>query len=365
MRMTSYTIALMCALALTSIAARAQTAAHLTFGINPTIFRAGQAASAELSVASTSVSTLTLSPGNTFLFIFDGTLGTVSSFTTPISVESSSLLAGDFSVSFGANQNQVHITYNGPAKPFAYGDSLSVKVSLMAGAQAGPGRVSLSSQFLSVVNGDLPFTTVSVVDFANSGTSAVAHDQTLMGDGTGAMPLGITPGGVTGMDLAPGAVGAGALATGAVSSSKIADGTVVRSLNSLTDNVALQAGSNITITPSGNTLTIAGTAPPGVVKAMLLVNADGTINLCFNSQLSGSDATTPPCGFSVSHPSAGIYDITFPFQVNTRFFSGTVAETTVANGMLVRPSAPQVVRAAVFYIGNVTYADGPFYLMVF
>ena len=37
---------------------------------------------------------------------------------------------------------------------------------------------------------------------------------------------------------------------------KIADGAVVRSLNGLTDEVTLVAGDNVTITPTGQTLTI-------------------------------------------------------------------------------------------------------------
>jgi trimeric autotransporter adhesin len=42
----------------------------------------------------------------------------------------------------------------------------------------------------------------------------------------------------------------------AVSASSITNGTAVTSLNNLRDNVTLAAGSNVTITPSGNTLTI-------------------------------------------------------------------------------------------------------------
>ena len=49
------------------------------------------------------------------------------------------------------------------------------------------------------------------------------------------------------------------IADGAVTALKIAPGQVVKSFNGLTDNVTLAAGSNITITPSGNTLTIAST----------------------------------------------------------------------------------------------------------
>ena len=44
-------------------AAQAQTN-RITFGMNPTIFRAGQPASAELSVSSTSITPLTLNPGS-------------------------------------------------------------------------------------------------------------------------------------------------------------------------------------------------------------------------------------------------------------------------------------------------------------
>ncbi len=53
------------------------------------------------------------------------------------------------------------------------------------------------------------------------------------------------------------------IADAAVTGPKIALGQVVKGLNTLTDNVTLAAGSNITITPSGNTLTIASTAAGG------------------------------------------------------------------------------------------------------
>jgi hypothetical protein len=46
---------------------------------------------------------------------------------------------------------------------------------------------------------------------------------------------------------------------GSLTASKIADDEVVKSLNGLRDNVNLVAGSNVTITPSGNDLTISST----------------------------------------------------------------------------------------------------------
>ena len=57
------------------------------------------------------------------------------------------------------------------------------------------------------------------------------------------------------------------MANNAVTAQKIAAGNVVKQLNGLTDNVTLAAGSNITITPTGNTLTIASTVADPVQNA--------------------------------------------------------------------------------------------------
>lgn len=104
----------------------------------------------------------------------------------------------------------------------------------------------------------------------------------------------------------------------------------------------------------------------GMVKATLLVRKDGTIELCYNSQLNGAAATTPPCGISINHAGTGTYEITFPFQVNTRFYSVTIADTTnlgFKDGAAVRPFAPQAVRVITYFPSG--YVDVPFYLLVF
>ena len=58
-----------------------------------------------------------------------------------------------------------------------------------------------------------------------------------------------------------------------MSAAKIAAGAVVTSLNGLKDNVTLAAGSGVTVTPNGNTLTI-GTS--GASPSWLLAGNAGT-----------------------------------------------------------------------------------------
>jgi hypothetical protein len=77
----------------------------------------------------------------------------------------------------------------------------------------------------------------------------------------------------------------------------------------------------------------------GWVKAMLYVEANGTISRCYNSQTSGSAVSTPPCGFIIDHP--GVYFITPPFDIHQRFISVTSSPSgtaqTIANVLVTNP----------------------------
>src|SRR5712692_3067349 len=105
--------------------------------------------------------------------------------------------------------------------------------------------------------------------YDNSGViTSVTAGTGLTGGGTsGNVALGIAAGGVGSNELATGAVTSGKLAANSVTAGAVAPGQLVKNVNGLTDSVTIAAGSNVTITPSAQTLTIASTGtgvPSGV-----------------------------------------------------------------------------------------------------
>jgi hypothetical protein len=122
------------------------------------------------------------------------------------------------------------------------GFEMSFRDDLLGGGGGPAGVTSLNG-----LTGALTLTPGSGISITPSGSSisiaytgggaggitSVTHDASLSGAGTGASPL------------------------------SIANGQVVRSVNGVHDNVTLAAGSNVTITPSGSTLTIASSGGGG------------------------------------------------------------------------------------------------------
>ena len=65
----------------------------------------------------------------------------------------------------------------------------------------------------------------------------------------------------------------------------------------------------------------------GWVKAMIEIGeTSSSINRCFNSTLTGAAATTPPCGIDLEIPETGVYDLTFNFEVDDRFYSTQILD---------------------------------------
>ncbi len=109
-----------------------------------------------------------------------------------------------------------------------------------------------------------------------STSSAAAAISAVTGNVAAEGPLSIATSGVNTTQLA----------NNAVMAVKIAKGMVVRSLNGLSDNVTLEAGSNITITLSGNTLKIDA---PNVLSS----------SVAHDTTLTGDGSASTPLGLAV------------------------------------------------------------------
>jgi len=130
---------------------------------------------------------------------------------------------------------------------------------------------------------------------------------------TGAGTIGIADGGVGTQQLAAGAVQTANIAGNAVQSGNIAPGQVVKALNGLFDGVTLAAGSNVSITPSGQTLTIAATVPSVSITA-------------------GTGLTTTPSPIT----GTGTVSIANGGVGNTQLASNAVQAGNIATGQVVK-----------------------------
>ena len=106
----------------------------------------------------------------------------------------------------------------------------------------------------------------------------------------------------------------------------------------------------------------------GLVKAMIYVNATGTIARCYNGI---TNSTTGNCGFTIVHlPFSGEYNINFGFQVSNRFFSitarnGAQAQNFLANFDLLGVSPNEVYVYTKTANGTGSASDAEFMFIVY
>lgn len=103
----------------------------------------------------------------------------------------------------------------------------------------------------------------------------------------------------------------------------------------------------------------------GWVKAMAyVVPGGGGILRCFNSQLSASAASVPPCGLGYSRQAAGNTQIEFGFSVNSRFLSATI-DGSYRSTVSVFSASNTAVNVSTHYMNSDKDEDEAYYLLVF
>ena len=205
--------------------------------------------------------------------IIDGTIKATDIGNTQI-VKSINSLKDSINLVAGSN---VTITPSGNNLTIsAAGGGTVTQVNTGAGLTGGPitttGTISIANEGIttamlqnnSVTTDKIVDGTISTNDLANNSVTS-----TKIADGT-ISTTDLSDNSVTSAKIVDGTIVTSDLANNSVTTDKIVDGTitatdiantqVVKSINSLKDNVNLVAGSNITITPSGQNLTISSTS---------------------------------------------------------------------------------------------------------
>ncbi len=160
-----------------------------------------------------------------------------------------------------------------------------------------------------------------------SGLTEVSAGDGLTGGGTtGAVNLTVGAGegitvGADSVSVSDLGITTAKIADNAVVSSKIASNQVVKDVNGLTDGVTIAAGENVSITPSGNTLTISSTDTTPI-----------PLGSTFALQLIGSAGSLDPGSFSLATIDAfTIYKIRYRDSDGSRPFAGVRVKSHTTN----------------------------------
>ncbi len=124
---------------------------------------------------------------------------------------------------------------------------------------AAGGHTAAFAKDFFALTGEAAGTNYSFMAFESGSAQFAATALAIEGGSLSGFPISVPGSTGSATEISDGSVTTVKLVNAAVTADKIADGAVVKSINSLKDAVTLAAGTNVTITPSGNTLTIAST----------------------------------------------------------------------------------------------------------
>ena len=227
---------------------------------------------------------------------YDGVSRPADTIQIPGNLNVSGTIAGNIDGSSLTNISASNITTGTLADA-----RLSSNVATLTGAQTFTGPKTFSGGIDGSGAGltDLNASNISTGTLDNARLGAISSANIADGAIT-ETKLGASA--VTTTKIADSAVTTAKIADAAVTAAKIGSNQVVKSLNSLTDNVNLAAGANVSITPSGNTLTIAAASTSQWTTA-------GS-NIFYSSGNVGIGTDTPDVSLRVHHSSSNVGSVT-------------------------------------------------------
>ena len=200
---------------------------------------------------------------------------------------------------YGESQDGTGVHGKGSNAPGVFGQSNTLE-GVMGTSATGTGVFGLSSSSTASTPG------VYGVGFGDGGVgvrgdSAYTNGRAVMGHASGSGGIGVYGEGVTGR----GVWGQTETSHGVHGEASVTSGVGVYAKNSAA-GLALYIDGNAAQTR----------AQGGLVKAMALINATGTVGRCYNG-LTGSSGSG--CGFTAQKTTATGYTVNFGFQVDDRF----------------------------------------------
>jgi hypothetical protein len=101
----------------------------------------------------------------------------------------------------------------------------------------------------------------------------------------------------------------------------------------------------------------------GWAKAMLYVDpfqpVGQQIVRCYNSQASGSGISTPPCGFTITNPSTGRWNINFGFDISQRFAVASVSHSPIGVAIGYGPNSAMGIDTNTIYVSTYLTYQSP------